>query len=268
MSSRTQSLVESLESRQLLSAGVQSYMSPLQGATWLDVSLGGDNNDGEDGRGFSGGDDHGFNSRITRVPPVNGGFETFPDFTGWQATGNDSVLASDFYTPPEGAAQAVLSSGPNTSGGSTNPVSAAKLETFLGLKTGALSNKGGSAFNGSAIKQTITAKPFDILTFKADFLTNELDKKAGGNPDYAFVSITFNGKTQLVRLSDALKTTSTPVQSSTGFVRETGYHTYALVLPRGGQYTIGFGVVNANDAMVASDLLVDNVRLQPLFNFF
>jgi hypothetical protein len=194
---------------------------------------------------------------VTRQGPVNGGFEQTPDFAGWQTSGNDLVLAADFHAPPEGAAQAVISNAQMPNNG-TLPVSAANLETFLGLTAGALSKPGAAAVNGSAIKQDVTGNAGDIVTFKADFLTNETTK---ANGDYGFVTVTFNGKTELFRIHAAVK----PITglNTSGFLSETGYRMYTIVLPKNGTYTIGYGVVNVGDSEVASDLLVDNVQLQP-----
>src|SRR5947209_2021476 len=74
---------------------------------------------------------------VTRVGPVNGGFEASPDFTGWQTAGNDLIQAADFHAPAEGALQAELSTGQIPNNGTT-PTSAATLESFLNLSSGAL----------------------------------------------------------------------------------------------------------------------------------
>lgn len=237
--------VESLENRRLLSGDFSPISIPFFGKTLLLPT-------------FNGGPGGG---PVIRQAPVNGDFSASPDFTGWKTAGNDTVQAADFHSIPDAKiTQAVISNGQIPSGG-TLPTTAASLETFLNLNPGALSAPGKAATNGSAIKQNVTAKGGDVLTFKADFLTNE---SAKGNADYAFVTVTLNGKTQLFKLSRALKVTN-PLDGA-GFISETGYGTYVILLPRNGQYTLGFGVVNVGDTTVASDLLVDNVQLQP--NFF
>ncbi len=236
--------VESLENRRLLSGNLPPIQIPLFNKTLLIPNFAGTPSAGP----------------VTRQGPVNGDFTTSPDFTGWQTAGNEFVQAADFHSIPDGKiAQAVISNAQIPNGGSL-PTSAGSLESFLGLDTGALSAPGKAAVNGSAIKQNITAKRGDVLTFKADFLTNEA---ANGNADYAFVTVTLSGKTQLFKLSRALKATN--ATDTTGFVSETGYGKYILVLPKNGQYTVGFGVVNVGDGTIASDLLVDNVQLQPHF---
>jgi hypothetical protein len=222
----SKSFVEKLEERRLLSGGASVFAPPPP---------------------------------VTRVPPVNGGFESFPDLTGWQTAGNDSVAPSSFVPAPEGNAQASIS---NSQIGPNAPVDAATLAGFLGLNNAnALNNHGKTAVNGSAIKQDVTGRAGDIISFKADFLTNEANTQGKG--DYGFVTLTFNGKTQLFRLSDFTHATSPLIFASSGFASETGYHTYALILPKSGTYTIGFGVVNVGDSLIASNLLVDNVQLTP-----
>jgi hypothetical protein len=194
---------------------------------------------------------------VIRQDFVNGGFEASPDFTGWQTTGNDLIEAGDFYKAPEGNLQAVITNGLQPSNGGT-PVSAANLESFLGLKTGALSSPKSTAVNGSAISQNVTGRAGDFITFKADFLTNEA---ANAHKDYGFITVTFNNKSVLLKLSSlAYKTIASP--NNTGFMNETGYHTYAILLPFSGTYTIGFGVVNVGDSLGSSALLVDNAQLQ------
>ena len=234
--------VESLETRRLLSATIPTLHIPFTDLTVAIPNLPG-----------------GSAGQVTHQAPVNGDFSA-NSFTGWQTAGNDTVQLSDFHSIPDGKAdQAAISNGTQPSSG-TLPTTAANLESFLGLNAGDLSAKGSTAVNGSAIKQTITAKAGDLVTFKADMLTNEATLTGR---DYALVSVTYNGKTQYFKITGVLKATN-PLDSS-GLSSETGYHSYAILLPKSGQYTIGFGVVNVGDATVASNLLVDNVQLKTRF---
>src|SRR5260221_9983293 len=100
---------------------------------------------------------------------VNGGFEDFPDFSGWVTSGSNTIQAADFHAPFEGQQQALMSTAPSGGG---NPVTAAALETFVGLSSGQLSTD-HSATNGSAICQMFTATDGQVLTVHFDFLTNE-----------------------------------------------------------------------------------------------
>ena len=231
--------VESLEQRRLLAFTLPPFHIPGTDTTLL-VPL------------FSGSSP----GPVTRQAPVNGDFSQTPDFSGWQTAGNDSVQAADFHSIPDAKiTQASLSNAQQPNSG-TLPASAANLESFLNLDAGDLNRRGKAAINGSAIKQNITAKAGDLITFKADFLTNELAKS---RRDYALVSVTRNGKTQFFKITGVLKPTN-PLDGA-GLASETGYHGYAILLPKNGQYTIGFAVVNVGDSEFASDLLVDNVQL-------
>jgi len=193
---------------------------------------------------------------------VNGGFEGFPDFLGYTTSGNATIQAGDFRTPVEGAQQAVLATGPGATTGGSNPVSAASLETFLGLSSGALTGSG--ATEGSAIKQlTINAVAGDTLTFSYDLATNE--PRLQGNNDFGFVTV--NGV--LTKLADTTNATNAPpaidiLGNNAGinsFGRETGYQTFTINLAAG-LNTIGFGAVDVGDTLVDTALLIDNITQQ------
>ena len=244
-------IVESLEARQLLSFGLPVIPLPLPIGDLIIPDV-------EDCR-LRGG-------TVTRQGPVNGDFAAFPDLTGWQQTGNDFVVAGDFKPVPDGgSAQAVVSNAQAPTAG-VLPVSASSVESFLGLKSGALSKQGKTAVNGSAIKQDITGKAGDTITFKVDFLTNEA--AVGGNGDFGFITVGFNGQSRAYKITGKLVATD-PLDSN-GFASETGYKKYTIVLPCSGKYSIGFGVVNVGNALNASDVLVSNVKLNtsPIGNIF
>lgn len=171
---------------------------------------------------------------------TNGGFET-GDFTGWATIGDTSIQTAAFGSgPTEGTFEALLTT-------ETGAVPVADLEAFLGLSPGSL----GNGFEGSAIRQSFSANTRDILSFDWNFLTNN------NIPDFAFVVI--NG---LDILADA--GSSTLIPSSTVFPLETGFRTFSFTIPSAGPYTLGIGVVDLNDPLFDSGLLVDNVRLQPI----
>jgi hypothetical protein len=193
---------------------------------------------------------------------VNGGFEGFPDFTGYTIIGNDTIQAADFRTPAEGNQQALIDTGlANVTGGPGNPVTAGQLETFLGLSAGSLTGLG--ATNGSAISQTITAGAGDTITFKYDLFTQE--PTTAGRNDFGFV--TLNGSVvTLATASGALL--PPPAITGTGDnaginsfagVRETGYNMFTLTVGAAGTYTLGFGAVNVGDTNGQTGLLVDAI---------
>lgn len=189
---------------------------------------------------------------VTEAALINGGFET-GDFTGWSTIGEVSIETAAFGSgPTEGTYEAFLSTG-----GLASPVSVGDLETFLGLASGTLdgiSPSGLEVVEGSAIKQTFSANAGDLLSFDWNFLTDELD--AGDDiDDFSFVTI--NPTDVLASIFDASLSSSTPFVDETGF----GLGPFTFVIPATGMYTLGIGVVDVDDEMVNSGLLVDDVRL-------
>jgi hypothetical protein len=189
-------------------------------------------------------------------PIVNGGFES-GNFSGWQTTGDASVVgASIGSSPTQGAFQAFLTTASqqgdfnNFSG--TDAVVASTLESFLGLAPGSL----GTAVEGSAIKQTITANAGEVIRFDYKFLTTE-----GSNNDFAFVT--------LPALSTLADTTTGPFFSSAVILdpvfgdptQETAFGTFSFTIPVTGTYTLGIGVVDQTDEFIPSGLLIDNAVL-------
>jgi len=185
---------------------------------------------------------------------INGGFET-GDFTGWSTTGNTSIQDSTFGSGPvEGTYDALLTTGSDPDFGDPS-VSASDLETFLGLAPGSLNGLGnGDATEGSAIKQTFSAQAGDVLSFDWNFLTSEPDEEVTFN-DFAFVSLL-----SLETLADVASSTFVSSQSIL-FSLETGFQTFSVVIPADGIYTLGLGVVDVDDDIVDSGLLIDNVKL-------
>ncbi len=195
---------------------------------------------------------------------VNGGFEQFPDFTGYFTAGAATIQASDFRVPVEGFQQALISTAPaGVTGAPANPVTASALETFLGLGAGSLTSQG--ATNGSGFKQTtIAAAAGDVISFKYDFYTQE--PRPTTSNDFAFVVL--NGV--LTKLADVNTAVLGAPPATTGSgdnagingfagVRETGFLTSSVTVGAAGTYTLGFGVVNVLNTNVQSGLLVDAI---------
>lgn len=174
----------------------------------------------------------------------NPSFET-GNFSSWDIIGNTSVETADFgVTPTEGTQQAVVSS-------DIGAVSDAELETFLGLEAATLDNLGnGEATEGSAIQQTVTVEAGDLLTFDWNFLTNE------GTPssfnDFSFVSLTPDSTSELADTNDTFVLSDTPLNE------ETGFQTFTYEFQSSGTFTVGAGVVDVSDNIVASALVLDN----------
>lgn len=198
---------------------------------------------------------------------LNGGFET-GNLTGWATLGESSIQTSAFgSSPTEGRFEALLSTGGTTFADSI-------LEEFIGLNSGSLDNIANQnieiplkfdATEGSAIRQTFTAKAGDILSFDWNFLHNfDIPDVPTLFNDFAFVSI--NSVSALAKATSPLLMTS-----MTPFSEETGFQTFSYTIPTTGQYSLGIGVVDVGpsgigiggvgDRTVDSGLLVDNVTL-------
>ncbi|MBE9213826.1 pre-peptidase C-terminal domain-containing protein [Plectonema cf. radiosum LEGE 06105] len=177
----------------------------------------------------------------------NGGFET-GDFTAWGTIGDASIQTAEFgAVPTQGDFQALLTTG-------VGSVSDNTLESFLGLNSGDIDSIGnGDATEGSALQKTITVEAGDVLSFDFNFLTNE------GTPtffnDFAFVFITSN------TLSELADTNSFFELSPTVFSEETDYDNFTFEFSAGGTYTVGIGVVDLQDTVVDSGLLVDDFKI-------
>jgi hypothetical protein len=189
-------------------------------------------------------------------PIINGGFES-GNFSGWQTTGDASVVTSAIGSvPTQGSFQAFLTTA--SQGGDFNNFSgtdaapASTLASFLGLAPGALA----TAVEGSAIKQTFTASAGQVVRFDYKFLTTE-----GANNDLAFV--TLSGFNTLV------DTTTGPFFGSGVNLdpvfgdptRETAFRTFSFSIPVTGTYTLGIGVADRGDEFIPSGLLIDNASL-------
>jgi hypothetical protein len=168
----------------------------------------------------------------------------------WTAIGDGFVTGSfGGQSPLSGSFMAGATSG-------SGSVSAATLETTLGLGAGQLSLVGnGTATEGSAIYRTITVAAGDEIQFSWNFLTDELDQDAVFN-DFAFFSVNF--VTPIVNEIVDKNSGLFPLPAI-GFDGATGWHQYSYVFGVGGTYTIGIGVMDVTDFGVDSAILVDQV---------
>ncbi|MEM8948991.1 MAG: PEP-CTERM sorting domain-containing protein [Pseudomonadota bacterium] len=175
---------------------------------------------------------------------INQGFET-GDFTGWTTIGAASVVDASFGSgPAEGTFQALLSTGDGA-------VDVATLEAFLGVTAGTLAALSGEdVLEGSAIQQTVTVAAGETLSFDFNFLTDEIPAFDDVN-DFSF-AIVNSGFNILADTLDPL------IPSPTIFVDETSFQTF-LEGPFvfGDTFTLAFGVVDVDDTVVDSALLVD-----------
>ncbi|NEP00047.1 MAG: hypothetical protein F6K58_15475 [Symploca sp. SIO2E9] len=231
----------------------------------------------------------------------NGGFEK-GSLKNWKTLGDTSIETASFGAgPSEGEFQALLTtfgssftakssnltarsselipsseSTLKASSKSSGAVSDSDLEDFLSLDTGTLDSlNNGNVIQGSAIKQKLKVKAGDVVTFDWKFLTNELtfDQNPQTFNDFAFYTIDPPGRRTeplLFELVDTDQSSEPFITSQTGlFADETdinpnisGFGTETIFFEKGGNYTIGFGVVDADDIGFDSGLLIDNVQIK------
>ena len=197
---------------------------------------------------------------------ANGGFEA--GLSGWTAVGDASVATAVFGTGPSaGANQALLTnalddgddlSGTNHNASGTAPVDvggADGLEEQLGLAIGALDAFFAEApTEGSGLVQTFTAGAGSRIVFDWNFLTNDTSAA-----DFAFVAV--DGIVRL--LADSLS--ATLIASGSPFASETGFMTFVSdPFTSSGLHRLAVGVLDLNDYISSSGLLIDNVRGVPV----
>lgn len=186
---------------------------------------------------------------------ANGGFTSA--LSGWTAVGDASVRDSAGYVTNAALAfdDDDLGAGFHNFSGA-EPVSAADLETALGLAADALSPDAGGgvfAYEGSALFQTVTVQAGDVLSFDWTFLSN-----AASGPDYAFVVI--DGT-----VFDLGSGATLSAGSTHGFGFTSGAQTFvSSPFAVGGAITVGFGVVDVNDFSSSSALSFDNVSVSAI----
>ncbi|NER24241.1 MAG: calcium-binding protein [Symploca sp. SIO1C2] len=168
------------------------------------------------------------------------GFET-GNFSNWTTIGNTSVqTTTSLSAPTEGNFQARITNG-------FASANADDLQQALGLNPGSLDSLGnGNVTQGSAIKLVpITVEAGDILTFDWNFQSND----GGFFNDFSFVSISSGGSSFFLdELADANNSTNV-------------YQTFEYQFTTAGTYQIAVGVVDVIDAIVDSQLLIDNLRV-------
>ncbi len=194
----------------------------------------------------------------------NSNFES-GTFEGWQTIGDASIQTAGFGVfPVDGRFQALITNDPSDSG---VPVMDSNLEQFFDLTPGTLDNFAtGNATEGSAIKQTFEAKAGELLRISFNFLTNELafdDDPTTFNDFSLFILISPNGGSSITKIADT-GTSFGFVNSSTPFQMETGYKTFTMpVISQTGTHTLGFLVVDADDTVSRSGLLIDSIQVIP-----
>lgn len=198
------------------------------------------------------------------APLQNGDFSA-ADLSGWLAIGDTAVYNCLAGCPPSGNSfQAFLGTSAALSLyalGFAPAVPVATLESTLGIASGALDalkmpTDTGNVVFGSAISQTFdVANPGDKVMFYWNFMSDEQSNPMGN--DFAFVLI--DGTPHL--LGNSFSPSGPTV---TPFIMETGFQAETFSFATAGTHSIAFGVVDVNDALGASGLLIDNVQVVPV----
>ena len=184
------------------------------------------------------------------------------DFTNWQGTGdfalasNQAQLSTNRLNNDDFPS---LDSNFNFSGNpATRTLPADNLEAFVDLSVGQLDGPDfffDLATEGSAIKQNLTVNAGDVLTFSANFLTNDDDSDGSGFGDHAFLVVDGSLKQILVNVATA---TLNPAST---YAKQTGEQTYTYIFPASGDFPVAIGVVDIGDDRQSSAFVVSNFEL-------
>jgi hypothetical protein len=131
-------------------------------------------------------------------------------------------------------------------------VDASALASALGLSEAALeaSNGGLNATNGAMIYQTTSAQAGDSFTFRWNFVEQDYIPY----DDWAFYGVSLNGAAAAVTKFASLASVG-PSSGST----INGWTNLTYNITQTGNYTFYFGIVNALDTGLNSDLWMDSV---------
>ena len=183
--------------------------------------------------------------------------------TDWTANGNASVQPLLAGPSPSGdAAQALIGTSgvlPTYALGSSPALAGAALASALGVPGAALESlkRAGDAGNvvfGSALSQTFTSASPAKLSFNWNFLSDDTSNALGN--DFAFVV--------LDGVATRLANTFTPQGPTLSvFTFESGYSPFNASLSAG-SHSLSIGVVDVNDSLGSSALLVDHVTVMPV----
>jgi hypothetical protein len=181
---------------------------------------------------------------------VNGGFET-GDLTGWNSLGAVTVATGFDYGSAgtvsafEGTFAARLSSG--------SGIAASDIAGAMGVDEATLeaSNGGLDATQGSLVFQSVDAVAGDVLGFRWNFVEQDYLPF----DDWAFYGVKFNNDPTSVVKFASLATVG-PGGGST----IAGWQSLNYTITQSGNYTFYFGIVDALDVALPSELWIDGIR--------
>lgn len=188
-------------------------------------------------------------SGLASAAILNGGFES-GDFADWSAVGTVSASTGFGYaeiamvSPDTGLYAARLIA---------QGASSATIASQMSIDTATLdaSNDGLPSNDGALIWQSTYANAGDVLQFRWNFLA--LDD-GGPYDDWSFFGVQFESNpTVLTRLANV-------DQLLAGGSRVSGWTTQTIPITQTGTYTLYFGVINAYDNILMSDLWIDGVE--------
>lgn len=179
---------------------------------------------------------------------INGSFETGA-LGPWNALGSVTVQGTTAYSgvgtvnPKDGAYAARLT---------TLGADASTIAATMGITESALeaSNGGANATNGSLIYQSTYASVGDTFIFNWNFVEQDYLPY----DDWAFYGISLNGGPASVTKFASLGSVG-PGSGST----INGWEQLTVNITEAGNYTFYFGIVNAADQNLNSDLWIDGV---------
>lgn len=178
---------------------------------------------------------------------INGGFENGAA-SPWNTAGVVSVETTAAY----GVGNVNPQSGLYAAHLITSGLSAAQLASIMGVSEATLeaSNGGENATNGSIIYQSTKANFGDTF----DFYWNFVEQDYLPFDDWAFYGISINGGPASITKFASLASVG-PGSGAT----INGWEKLTFNITEAGDYTFYFGIVNARDTSVNSDLWIDGV---------
>jgi hypothetical protein len=197
-----------------------------------------------------------------------GGFNGSLD-PGWVSFGDVTTTTTfNNVSPTEGTGMVRITNADNTETqgqfnlnfSGTNPLpvggGTSSLEGQLNLPNGIFDVAGDFGFEGSAVRRTVSANAGDTLVFEWNLLTNSSDSSFN---DYGFFAVNSV-------VTTLASTTSTSALPGSPYLQRSaaGLTTSSFTFVTPGSYAIAFGVIDVNDTVGASALLVDNVRVEPV----
>lgn len=178
---------------------------------------------------------------------INGGFES-GTLSPWSSLGTASVSTGASY----GVGSVAATEGTHAARLVTEGASAATIAAQMGVAESTLeaSNSGVNATDGSLIWQSTFASAGDTFTFKWNFVEQDYTPY----DDWAFYGISLNGGPANVTKFASLATVG-PGSGTT----INGWTTLTVNITQTGNYTFYFGIVNALDTALDSDLWIDGI---------